>query len=466
MSTRAMQAQRMAIEVSGHNMANVNNAAYARQRVAFQTSDSIATRWGLQGTGVDASRISQIRNVLLDEQIVAEASVTGSMTAQQRALQYAQSNLGQQIDRSASGAEGSAAALGTGAQHGLGESISELFNAFQSLSTQPSSLTERDIVLTRAAQLAERFQQTDSRLSGLHTDLNRTVASDIEQVNNLLADIAKLNEQVGSAEMLGDATANDIRDTRQAKLEELAQFVSFDVADGNNGSVNITIGGALVVENYNVADRLEAYDANGSTMVRAASTQEPLTITGGSVHGSIGARDGAIATLRSELNDFAATLISQVNAIHQPGYGRNGTTGALFFEGTGAADIRVNQALVEDPTLLQASGVEGEVGNNDVAVAIAQLANNPVAALRNQTFGQRYSQIVAGVGEALHSVNEQVIDQSVVETMLKRQRDSISGVSIDEEMTDLIKFQKAFEASARLVNIVDEMLDTVLNMKR
>lgn len=466
MSARAMQAQRLAIEVSGHNMANVNNAAYARQRVAFQTSTALSTSWGMQGTGVDPTHISQIRNFILDGQITGEASVSGSLLAQQRALQYAQSNLGQQIDRHASGAEGSAAAVGTGAQHGLGESISELFNAFQSLSTQPSSLTERDIVLTRASQLAERFQTTDQRLAALHNNLNVAVGADVEHVNNLLADIARLNEQVGAAEQLDDSTANDLRDTRQAKLEELAQYVRFETAPGARSSINITIGGALMVDNYNVADRLETYSANGSTMVRAASTQAPLDITGGSIHGSITARDGAIATLRTELNNFASTLISQVNALHQPGYGRDGSTGALFFQGTSAADIRVNQALVDDPSLLQASGVEGDVGNNAVAVAIAQLANNPVAALGNQTFSQRYSQVVAGIGEALNSVNEQVVDQSVVENMLLRQRDSISGVSIDEEMTDLIKFQKAFEASARLISIVDEMLETVITLKR
>ena len=211
-----MQVQQAGIEVAGHNMANVNNPAYARQRIAIQTSSPIRTEHGWEGTGADVARVTQIRNYLLDNQITLEGSVTGSLEAQQQALQYAQADLGQQIDRGATGAEGAAAAAGTGKQHGIGDTISELFNQFQSLSLQPSSATERDLVLTKASQLAERFQQTDQRLDQLRESLNQTVSSDVDDVNALLADIAKLNRQIGDAEAMGDATANDIRDTRQA----------------------------------------------------------------------------------------------------------------------------------------------------------------------------------------------------------------------------------------------------------
>ena len=123
-----------------------------------------------------------------------------------------------------------------------------------------------------------------------------------------------------------------------------------------------------------------------------------------------------------------------------------------------------NPVLASNPALLQGSGVSGAEGDNQVALALAQLAHQPQAALNNQTFAQGYSQIVAHFGQSLSNINSQLDDQELVEAMLLRQRDALSGVSIDEEMTNMIKFQRAFEASARLISTVDELLQTVINM--
>jgi flagellar hook-associated protein 1 FlgK len=201
-------------------------------------------------------------------------------------------------------------------------------------------------------------------------------------------------------------------------------------------------------------------------MVRTATSATPLTLTSGSVQGTIDARDGALQSLRDDLNNSAAQLIAEVNAVHQAGFSLTGSTGADFFSGTDAGTIQVNAALAADPSLLQASGVSGAAGDNQVALALAQLANKKIAALSNQTFSQRFSQTVANLGQALSSVNSDISDQNLVQNMLQRQRDSISGVSLDEEMTEMMKFQKAYQASARLITTIDEMLDTVLAMKR
>jgi flagellar hook-associated protein 1 FlgK len=464
MASRSMQAQQAGIEVAGHNLANVNNPGYARQRVNVQTSASIDTEHGIEGTGVSISGIVQIRSALLDGQIVSEGSVTGSLEALQQALQYAQSNLGQQIDRNASGAAGASAASGTGKQHGIGESLSDLFSSFQSLSTQPSSITERDIVLTKANALAEKFRQTDARLDSLRSSLNDQVSGDIGEVNGLLENIAQLNKQIGNAESLSSSTANDMRDTRQAKLEALAKLVKFDAIPGEGSAVNISIGGVTMVDGISVRDRLEGFEApGGKLMVRAAAAQTDLDITGGSIHGAIDARDGAVQSMRGDLSKLAATLITEINNAHMGGVGLDGSTGADFFTGTGAADMKLNSALTA--TNLQASST-GEAGNNDIILAMAKLEREPQTALGNQTFSGTYSGIVANLGDALSNVNQQVTDQNVVANMLKQQRDSVSAVSMDEEMTDLMKFQKAYQASARIVNVVNEMLDTVINMAR
>jgi flagellar hook-associated protein 1 len=200
--------------------------------------------------------------------------------------------------------------------------------------------------------------------------------------------------------------------------------------------------------------------------VRTQSGAAPLTLTGGSIQGSIGARDGEVKTLRDSLNTLAAGLITTVNSVHAAGYNLNGAAGNNFFTGTNAGDINVNGLLLNNPALVQASGNTTAVGDNTTMLALSQLANQPQAGLSNQTFSQSYGQTVATLGQALSSVNYQQADQQVVQNLLQKQRDSYSGVSLDEEMTNLIKYQKAFEASARLINTIDEMLNTVLSLKQ
>jgi flagellar hook-associated protein 1 FlgK len=467
LGARSLQVQRQGVEVAGHNLANANNPAYARQRIALVTALTIPTPIGPQGTGADVVGIRQLRSALLDYQIVGEASVRGYLEAQQQALQFGEAVLGQSVDRLADGPLGSAAAQGVGGQHGIAEGLAGLFAAFQSLSTNPTSITERQAALLQAQTLANQFNQIDARLSTLRASLNDTVTADVTEVNDLLRGIAGLNQQIIAAENGAPGTANDLRDLRQQKLEALARLVNLQAVEQANGGVDLAIAGAGVLAGPTVLDTLEAYDpGTGNLLVRTATGGTPLALTGGSLQGVIEARDGALTTLRNDLNTLAAQFITQVNAIHSGGFGLNGTTGANFFTGTGAADIAVNAALLADPARLQASGVNGAVGDNQVALALAQLGNQPQAALNDQTFSRSYAHTVAAFGQTIFSVNGALSDQEIVEKMLWRQRDAVSGVSLDEEMTDLIKFQKAFEASARLIVTVDEMLQTVVDLKR
>jgi flagellar hook-associated protein 1 FlgK len=172
----------------------------------------------------------------------------------------------------------------------------------------------------------------------------------------------------------------------------------------------------------------------------------------------------AAPVLEVALNSLASVLATEINQVHRAGFGLDGSTGADFFTGTTAADIKVNDALLTNAASVQASGVAGAMGDNQIARTLAQLAEKKHASLNNQTFSENYGQTVAALGESLASTNGQLGDQRLVEGLLQRQRDSIGGVSLDEEMTELMKFQKAYQASARLITTVDEMLNTIMNM--
>jgi flagellar hook-associated protein 1 len=200
--------------------------------------------------------------------------------------------------------------------------------------------------------------------------------------------------------------------------------------------------------------------------VRTLNSQIPLALTGGTLAGTIDARDGALLDLRTSVDILASTLITEVNILHTAGYSLTGSTGAFFFQGTGADDIRVNPTLVNNPSLIQASGVAGATGDNAIALQLAQLGQRGGAIWGGRTFTDEYARIVSDLGSEVKNSNGQISDHNVVNLMLLKQRESVSGVSIDEEMTNLITFQKAYQASARIVTTADEMLDTILNMKR
>lgn len=465
LGARSLQNQLTGIEVTGHNLANVNNPAYARQRVRLQTSGTIPTPLGPQGTGAQVAAITQLRNALLDRQLVTEAGLSSYWQTQQRLLEQAETSLGQQLDRQA-GSVSSTTTSGVGGPLGLAENLSDLFNAFQSVAAQPASLEERQVLVQKAQALAEQFNRVTGRLTGLQTTLNQQLQDEVAAVNRLTAEIAALNHQIARTELSAKGPANDLRDLRQEKLEELGQYLNLEAVEDETGQVNLSVNGVLLVEGQQAVAQLETYDAGqGQWRVRTSDGQ-PLAPASGSLAGLMETRDGPLATAMTRLNQLAAHLIDAVNTAHAAGYDLQGNTGLDFFLGTDAASIRVNDVLVEAPDRFQAAGAADAAGDNQVALALARLAVTPQAALGNQSFQQFYHQTVTGLGESLAQATRQVSNQEAVEQMLRRQRDAVSGVSLDEEMTEMVKFQKAFQASARLVTTVDELLETIIGMKR
>ncbi len=454
LGSRSMQTHQKGVAVAGHNLANVNNTAYARQRLQLTTATPVDSPFGPLGHGVDGSAVVQLRNSILDARISVETSARGSLEAQQEALQLTESNFGQAISGSAGGG-------------GIAGQLTSLFNAFQSASLSPASAAERSTLISRATELAAQFQQADRRLGEVSGALDRGLQQDTDTANRLLGEIAQLNRQIDRSETSGASDANDLRDLRQGKLESLAQLVKVDVATDENGGMEVSVAGVTMVSGGEVADRLETFEsADGRLLVRAQADGGELSLTGGRIQGTMAARDGAVAQLRDQINASAAQLIAEVNALHGAGFDLAGNTGADFFTGTGASDIAVNGDLRADPAKLQLSGQAGATGDGAVALRLAQLADRPLAALDGQTLAGHFGRTVSDLGTALANVEDSLADQRLVDEMLGSQRQSISGVSLDEEMADLMKYQKAYAASAKLIATIDEMLDDVINLKR
>ena len=255
-------------------------------------------------------------------------------------------------------------------------------------------------------------------------------------------------------------------DLREQDFENLSKLANIQTASNSDGTVSVSIGGQQLVTGNKLTDTLATYDpGNGNLLVQTATSATPLALSGGSIRGIIDARDGALATLRGGLDTMASSLITQVNGIYKSGYDLNGNKGADFFTGSDAATIGVNPAVANDPSQIQAAGTANAAGDNSIALQLAQLGQQTIAALNHQTFSGAYAQDVQNFGNALANANNQVGNYNSVNTMLLNQRDSVSGVSLEEETTNLITYQKAYEASAKIISTVNEMLQTVIAMK-
>ena len=463
LAARSMQAQMTGVEVAGQNLANVNTTGYSRQSVNIQTSPDITTGIGSEGTGANAASIQQIVNTLLNSQVQGQQRTGGYWNGQQSALQSAQNALDEFLNGASSTSSTSSAA--SDSSTGLASQLSGLFSQFSAVATAPTSTTARQALVGQAQTLATTFNNVSTQLGSLKASLNSSLSDNVDSANKLLSGIATLNQQISAAEFSG-GTANDLRDEREQDLENLSQLTNIATSTETNGAVDVSIGGQALVTGYKVSDTLQTYDAGGGQMlVQTAAGGQPLTLTGGSMQGTIDARDGTLATLQNNVNTLAGTLITQVNGIYTGGYSTTGSTGGNFFDGTDAATITVNAALAANPNLLQSSGSATAAGDNTVALQLAQLGSTAQAALGNQTFNDNYDATVAALGDSLQTANTQVTNQTAVTQMLSTQRSSVSGVSVDEEMTNLMTYQRAYEASAQLVTTLNTLMGDTLAMK-
>jgi len=464
MASQSLNTQMTGVDVTGQNLANVNTTGYQRQTVDIETNPDIATGFGPEGTGAGVASIQQISDALLNSQVQSQQSVSVYWNSQQSALQSAQTNLDEYLNGTASSSSSSA---NDTTSTGLSAQLSGLFSDFSSLATTPTSVAAQQAVVNQAQNLATTFNQVNSQLDQLNTSLNSSVTTGVSSANELLSNIASLNGEINSAEADG-GTANSLLDTRDQDLANLSQLVNIQTSTstGTGSAVNISIGGQTLVSGAQSLDQLQAYDpGNGQLQVKTANGGVPLTLTGGSIQGTIDARDGTLATLQSNVNTLASTLITQVNGIESPGYSPTGTTGTAFFTGTGASDIAVNSTLVNNPALLQSSASASSPSDNSVALQLADLSSTTQSDLNGQTFSASYAATVASLGNALQTANDQVTNQTAVATMLQTQQSDVSGVNIDQEMTNLMGFQRAYEASAQLVTTINTMMGDTLTMK-
>jgi flagellar hook-associated protein 1 FlgK len=454
--TSALNAQSYALQIAGKNIANVNNTNYARETVSLGTSPATRTSLGNVSSSLEAQSATQVRNAFLDQQVTQENSLTSALAAEQSALQQAEASLGDTVST------GTSATTSASSGSSLSSQLTGLFNAFQGLAASPSDPAAAQSVVVSATSFCDQLNQTDASLAQIQTGLDTQIQSSAGNINTLLSTIASLNTQIASSEAGQPGSAVDLRDQRQTALNSLAADMSFNsTTDPSTGQMELTAsdtgGNTVALLDGGTVSNTVAF--NGSSLSAGGAA---LALTSGSVQGNINARDGGIQTLRNSLNALAYQVVTSVNAAYNP----TGTTGNFFAAGgTTAATIALDPALTS--RTLKA-GSSGNAGDNTTALAVASIANQTFSTSKGDavdgTVTQFYANTVSAFGQTISNLNTKLENQTAVQTLVTSQQQSVSGVNLDEETTNLMMFQKAYQASSHFITIVDSLLSTLVQL--
>jgi len=459
-ASSSLLASRAGIETAGVNISNVNNPGYARQRVIVEPRRDPTGA----GAGVEVVGVKSLRDSILDEQLIRESSNKAYLENFQRTLQIGQVPLGQQIDRQSATPEADSAARNLGGQMAIASGFSEFYNALQTVSVSPTSIPDRQVLLLKAGQLTDKFNSVEARFTSLRSDLNTDLNNRIKQANQLIDLTSRAAMDNTSVSSNGGGIA---KDTLQMRLEELGAYSSIKTQFDEEDRITVSIDGVDVIKDNLVVGEIEgALDADGGVQVSVRNSDSDSTakLTGqGSIQGLIEARDTVLQDLRQDINLMAAKLIEGINSVHKPGVSLDGSTGADFFTGTDASNIAVNAALIADLNKIQLSADTDE-GDNTIAGNLLKWLESPQEGLGKVTVAQHYNEAVASYGQELANINNRLADQEVISHTLTQMRAGVSGVSLDEEMSSLIQYQRAYQASAKLISTINDLFQTILAM--
>lgn len=414
-----LQAEQQAIDVTGQNITNANTEGYSRQTAVLQTKEplhiaalsAVTGEGGQLGTGVTVATYTRIRNTYLDAQYRTQNTALGAANTQAEELGQAQSVLGEP------------------SSSGLASQLSAFWSSWGELADPPSEAAKVGVV-SAATQLTDTLHQLSSQLQSIEGQAAAryaAVTGPTGEVQNDAAQIAQLNHQI-KLSLQAHQQPNDLEDSRDLLLDKLSALANVTVTTQADGTDTVTFGNAA------------------KPLVEDATVNWPQVLTP-AAGGQLGALlelsspTGALASYQAGLNEVAETLASSVNAIH---------TATPFFKGTTAATIEVAVTSAQVETSSEAAS-----GANNVALAIA--------ALRGQGADQRYATLVAQIGSGVRDAKTTQETAQAVLTAVSNQRQAVSGVSLDEEMTNLITFQRGYQASARALNVMNEVLDTLIN---
>jgi flagellar hook-associated protein 1 FlgK len=448
-SLQALLTEQGAINVASNNIANVNTPGFSRQRADLEESSPVQIGSLTFGTGVNLNDVVSLRDSILDLRVNQETQQQGQLNSFLSSAQQIQS-----LFNETSGA-------------GLQNNLTAFFNAFSQLSTNPSDLNLRQAALTAAQNLAGSFNQSATSLSTLQRSTDLSVTQSISQINTLTAQIAAVNTQVTAAQA-GGQNPGPFVDQRQQLISQLSSLVDVSEIDAGSGSLTLTTrsGAALVVGGQSIALTTQIDPATGLQNIFSQGTNLTSAIRGGQLAGQLQIRDQEIPALQNSLDALAGNLASAVNTQHAAGFDLNGAPGGNFFVPPPAGNAEAAatlQVAITDPKKVAAGG-DGSAGNNSNANAIFALQNQTI--VNGLTPLSAYSGLVFKIGNDLQAARSNQTAGAQVLRQLQNLQGGVSGVDINEESANLIRFQNAYSASAQVASVINSLLQDTINIIR
>ncbi len=455
---RALNASQMALNVVSHNMSNVNTPGYSRQTISLSASDPFtypgggSEQLGQLGTGVNIDSINRVRDQFLDQRIYGANSTQG-------ALAHLTDILGR-VEQ----------VYFEPGVTGIGQLMTDFFNSFADLSANPESGAIRATVRNKAQALVSAFRQADTTLGQIALEVQSKVTDKAKDVTGIAVQIASLNKQIRTSVAMGEHP-NDLQDQRDALINRLSSIVdvqTYPVKDSTtgreNGELNVLVNGFALVQN-DIASTLPSKITTQGGIGLVTENGDTIPLRGGEIYGLIQARTHVEGYIE-DMNTLASNLITAVNGLHTTGYGLDGATGRSFFAGTGTADIALDVTVQNDLNAIAAAspllaGTPFAPGNGDNARALSRLSN--AGLVGNLSLNEFYGSNVAQVGADQRGYNLQAENQGKVLESLRSQQATVSGVSLDEELTSMLQYQRTYQAAARVITFMDEALDRVIN---
>ena len=548
-----MSANQAGIGVAGHNIANINNDEFSRQRVDLESQHPRKSRYG---SGVDINGVRRQTDSFLNRRMISEQARGGSLGLRADTLR--------RLENLFNDTEGL----------GLREPLNGFWDSWGKLANEPESEIFRKDVLSSAKTLATRFQGIAGDLKNIRKELNGRVAMQVDSINQLANQLAEQNKLIQQTER-GSGETNDLRDQREGTLKQLSKLVQVDWYEDEEHLINVSVGNGwpmVLGRRANVLESSYRHDEVGFFSLRGVDSKgmtRELTdnIRGGELKELLQLRDETVPNYTNRLNQLASEMAFNVNRVHAIGTGINNTFDRVtssfalrgdalnkplpfvkdgtfsirmvdddndivdeyefqvsagqdtirdivnrinlelgpqreldakvnsdgsvtlastgpnrfifghdnadfsvvmgfnnFFENLeGAADIRVNDRLLRNPNQVS-TGQELIPGNNEVALAIHQLQFQPIMQGGSVTFDEFYNGLTSELGLNINRSNTDLRNQELVIDQFKKLRDEVSSVNMDEEVADMVQYQRGFDASAKFISTVDEMTRTVINM--
>ncbi|MGP3561709.1 flagellar hook-associated protein FlgK [Geobacillus sp. BK01] len=512
---RAMMAQQAALYTTGHNIANANTEGYTRQRVQLRPTPPFPTPGlnrpnipGQMGTGVEAASVERVREYFLDVQYRGENSKLGYWEARADAVAKMEDIMNEPSDS------------------GLAKTMDQFWQALQDLSTHPENEGARSVVRQRGLAVAETFHYLSNSLAQIREDIGAQIGVAVTEINSLVDQIRALNERIAEIEPNG-YLPNDLYDERDRLIDRLSTFVDLQVekhpvggnslpaAEGTydvyivNGNEKVYLVQGRTAATLSFPDGHDV-DGDGAKETPPTTGVGNIAIGGNTLtfsalpngklrglmegYGYQAGTDaggqpivkGLYPDMLTNLDQLAYTFGTLFNAVHEQGYGLNGSTGVSFFAGldqvNGAAKTIKLADAVNDLANIAAATKNNESGNGNNAINLANvrslLLSQPSAALldglsvdlqalnlplSSGTVETNYQGWIGQLGVDGEQANRMKHNSDILRQSVEEKRQSVSSVSLDEEMMNMIKFQHAYNAAARQITVVDEMLDKIIN---